>query len=367
MTMQALDAARGVGLSGPALDVLMPMHICADPQGCVARAGPTLIKMAGRGGLVGLSLFDLLDIRRPARVSTMPGLRALCGQRLGLTLCRRPDLPLRGVVMGLPDQAGVILDLSLGLSFARAVAEFGLRLNDFSPCDQTLDLLYLHEANRSTMALSRHLSQRLQAARATAEAQALTDPLTGLANRRAMDIAITRALDDPVGDVTVMQIDLDHFKSVNDGFGHAAGDAVLERVGRVLRQHLRRGDVAGRVGGDEFLVLLRDSDDLIDPAPVAARLIAQIERPIPFRGHVCRISASIGIAARASYGERPGVDRLLADADAALYAAKRAGRGRFMLHKPDTARAQRRAGDPPPAGPSHRLPDPGDCACGTGG
>ncbi len=349
-----------IALSGGTLDLLMPMHLRADARGRVVQAGPTLLKMAGQGDLAGLSLFDLVEIRRPARAETLSALMALAGQRIGLVLRATPHLALRGALVPLPGDAGLILDLSLGLSFARAVAEFGLTLNDFSPCDQTVDMLYLHEANISTMALSRHLSHRLQAARARAEAQALTDPLTGLANRRAMDIEIARALDDPMPDFALMQIDLDHFKAINDSLGHAAGDAVLEWVGRVLREHLRAGDVAGRVGGDEFLVLLRDPDGSDSLARVAARLIALIETPVPFGGQLCRISASIGIAAWAGYAERPDINRLLADVDAALYTAKRAGRGRCVLHQPGAPRPRRRAGDPPPMGLEPAPPRPGD-------
>ena len=239
----------------------------------------------------------------------------MSGQRLGLVLRHAPELPLRGAAVALPDGAGVMLDLSLGLSFARAVTAFGLTLSDFSPCDQTIELLYLHEANSATTALSQHLTARLQNARA--EAQAMTDPLTGLANRRAMDGEVTRALADYSDDFGLMQIDLDLFKRVNDSLGHAAGDAVLERVGDVLRQHLRLGDMAARVGGDEFIVLFRDCAAPDDLGRIAKRLISACEVPISYRGQMCTISASIGIASVRAYGQRPSLDQLLADADTA--------------------------------------------------
>ena len=338
---------RVIGLSGGALDVLMPMHLWAGPDGRVVQAGPTLTKMARRGDLTGLSVFRVLDLRRPARVDHVQGLIGLAGQRLGLVLRDAPDLPLRGALTALPGAAGFILDISLGLSFARAVSEFGLTLNDFSPCDQTVELLYLHEANTATMTLSRHLSHRLESARAEAEAQALSDPLTGLANRRAMDAAITRCLDDPMQDIGLLHLDLDLFKQVNDSLGHAAGDAVLARVGAILRHQLRQDDLAARVGGDEFLILLRDCIGREVMEPLAARLIAAIEDPIPFDGQLCRVSASIGLVASADYPQRPRMDRLMADADAALYAAKRAGRGRWSAHVPSRRRSGRRAGDAP--------------------
>lgn len=361
----ALD--RVIGLSGGALDQLMPMHLWIGPDGRIVQAGPTLRKMAGQGDLTGQPLFDIIALRRPAQIDTITALENLANQRLGLVLISAPQMPLRGAVSILPAGAGMILDIALGLSFAKAVAGFGLTLNDFSPCDQTVELLYLHEANAATMALSRHLTRRLEAARAMAEAQALTDPLTGLANRRAMDAEIARALSDHSHDFGLLQIDLDLFKQVNDSFGHAAGDAVLERVGHVLRHQLRLGDMAARVGGDEFSVLIRDCAEPEDLGRIAARLIEAFEVPVVYRGHICRVSASIGIAFVGTYSERPTLERLMSDADQALYAAKRAGRGRYALHAEPTpipmastasvALLRRRADDAPPGGFRRRQND----------
>jgi diguanylate cyclase (GGDEF)-like protein len=358
---------RVIGLSGGALDQLMPMHLWIDADARIVQAGPTLTKMVGQGNLTGKPMFEIIELRRPARIDTVAGLTNLAGQRLGLALVAAPHLPLRGALAVLPAGAGIILDISLGLSFAKAVAGFGLTLNDFSPCDQTVELLYLHEANAATMALSRHLTRRLETARAMAEAQAMTDPLTGLANRRAMDAEIARVLGDHSQDFGLMQIDLDLFKQVNDSFGHAAGDAVLERVGHVLRQHLRLGDMAARVGGDEFTALIRDCAQPEDLARIAARLIEAFEVPVIYRGQACRVSASIGIAAVGNYSERPTLERLMSDADEALYAAKRAGRGRYALHAELTpipvasaasvALLRRRADDAPPGGFRRRQND----------
>lgn len=350
---------------GDALDRLLPMHLWIGADAQVVRAGPTLTKMMGQGDLHGQAAFALFTIRHPGPVDSVEGLRAMSGQRLGLVLRHAPELPLRGAAVALPDGAGVMLDLSLGLSFARAVTAFGLTLSDFSPCDQTIELLYLHEANSATTALSQHLTARLQNASAEAQAQAMTDPLTGLANRRAMDGEITRALADYSDDFGLMQIDLDLFKRVNDSLGHAAGDAVLERVGDVLRQHLRLGDMAARVGGDEFIVLFRDCAAPDDLGRIAKRLISACEVPISYRGQMCTISASIGIASVRAYGQRPSLDQLLADADAALYAAKRAGRGRFAFHGSPPIEAniavpvmhRRRADDRPPGGFRRRQND----------
>jgi|AntRauMFilla1563_2_1112583.scaffolds.fasta_scaffold02075_3 diguanylate cyclase (GGDEF)-like protein len=321
-----------IGLSGGALDTLMPMHVWADDHGRIVQAGPTVLKMIARAIVSGEGLFDLIDIRRPARVTTVPDLLQHTGRKLAVALRSAPDLPLRGTVTGLQGGAGIILNLSLGLSFVRAVAEFGLTLNDFSPSDQTVELLYLHEANQSAARLSRHLTERLENARRAAEEQALTDTLTGLSNRRAMDMELARLLAEPNEDFGLLHLDLDFFKQVNDTLGHAAGDHVLGHVASALKGELRRADMAARVGGDEFVLLVRDCDDAARLCGIADRLIRQIEAPIRFDGQPCRISASVGIAMTAAYDPRPTADRLLNDADIALYAAKHAGRGRHMTH-----------------------------------
>ncbi len=341
--------ARLIQRAAPVLDMLMPMHLWLDLAGGVLQSGPTLEKMVGDGALIGRGVFDVLEIRRPIATSRLDDLLPYAGQRLALGLTSAPDLPLRGTLAVLPSATGYILDISLGLSFARAVREFDLTLSDFSPCDQTVELMYLHEANASTAALSRRLSERLETARAAAEVQALTDPLTGLANRRAMDQAIVEALADRQTVFTVLHIDLDFFKQVNDTLGHAAGDRVLTEVGRILATEVRDADLAARVGGDEFLVLLRDLTDATGVAALAQRLISRIEVPVEHDGHQCRVSASIGSATVAQIDRRPSLDEVLADTDVALYAAKRAGRGRHMQFDDHTLAAPeaRRAQDPP--------------------
>jgi diguanylate cyclase (GGDEF)-like protein len=324
--MTAGCAAFPVDAPAPVLDRLLPMHLRVDGQGTIRHVGPTLAKMSGGEARAGRPLSEVLDLRRPAGRGETQDVAGLDGQRLTLALRTAPDLPLRGVVAAMPDGGGVLLDISLGLSFERAVMRFGLTISDFSPCDQTVELLYLQEANAAIGRLSRQLTERLSAAREAAERQALTDPLTGLANRRAMDAELHRRLSDPEDSLSLMHVDLDFFKQVNDTHGHAAGDCVLVAVAAILREELRSADLAARVGGDEFLVILSGDASSRALGAVARRLIRRIERPVAFGDALCRISASIGIAPVAAYAERPGPDRLLADADAALYRVKEGGR-----------------------------------------
>ncbi|WP_227284795.1 GGDEF domain-containing protein [Boseongicola sp. H5] len=325
-----------VGLSGAALDRLMPLHVWLSPKGQIVRAGPTFRKMVREADIIGGSIFDLMKLKRPRLVSKLPDLMALQGQRLTLMLNTAPHLTLRGMVVALPGDSGAFMNISLGVSFAEAVAEWHLTLRDFSPCDQTVDLLYLREASALTSHESRMLTERLEAARIVAEQQALTDTLTGLANRRAMDTALARTLSNPQARYGLMHMDLDYFKRVNDTLGHAAGDHVLAHVAKVLRSEVRRGDIVARVGGDEFVLLFRDCDDpdLLDR--IAQRLIRRLEQPTVFEGKTCRISASIGTTL-SSYYTKPTVDQLLSDADQALYASKNRGRARHTFYTPDLA------------------------------
>jgi diguanylate cyclase (GGDEF)-like protein len=161
------------------------------------------------------------------------------------------------------------------------------------------------------------------------QAEAQTDPLTGLANRRALEDVIELSLGryQHFGEpATLLFIDIDHFKDVNDSFGHATGDLVLQRVGSALRERLRRGDLLARYGGEEFVALLPDAT-LESGALLAESLRARIEAvdlsdicgDIPIR-------VSIGVATLGP--GRMDSESLLAVADAAMYRAKNEGRNR---------------------------------------
>ncbi|MEJ6394359.1 GGDEF domain-containing protein [Gymnodinialimonas sp. 2305UL16-5] len=332
--MTAMDFPKdGVPISSDGVfDQLMPMHLRLSMDGIIEHAGPTIRKMLG-DDLVGQApFFSLFGVHHPVDVMDTETLFAAANQRIGLILRRKPDLPLRAHLARLPGEDGAIVDISLGLSFVRAVAEFSLTLRDFAPNDQTVDLLYLHEANASTARLSRHLTERLKAAHASAEHQARTDVLTGLPNRRAIDLDLERILKSVDEQFTLLQVDLDLFKEVNDTYGHPAGDAVLRAVGRIFEEELRRNDIPSRIGGDEFLVVLRD---VVEPAVagrIASRIIQRIEQPVTFGNIVCQISASVGIVTSAQYSTRPSLKQMMEDVDAALYRAKNDGRGRYALH-----------------------------------
>jgi diguanylate cyclase (GGDEF)-like protein len=163
-----------------------------------------------------------------------------------------------------------------------------------------------------------------------ARSDAAHDPLTGLANRRAADARLEAErlrAGRSAEPLSVLMLDLDHFKRINDLHGHAAGDAVLVAVAQVLREELRGIDLAARHGGEEFLALLPGTDARA-ALEVAERLRARIAgQSIAWHDRELRITTSIG-AATLDAGE--SVPSLIGRADAALYQAKAAGRDRCI-------------------------------------
>lgn len=312
-----------------ALDLLMPFHLRVDREGRIAHAGPIFTKLRPDAALAGQRLLDHFDFRRPARIDGAHDLFGLDGTEVRLRL--RGDRPaeLKGVAVVLGGDGGLLLNLSFGISVIDAVRQYGLANSDFAPTDLAIEMLYLVEAKSAAMAESRRLNQRLNGARVAAEQKALTDALTGLKNRRALDHAVQRLIGDEAP-FALMLIDLDFFKTVNDTLGHAAGDHVLRQAAQILTAEMRAVDIVARTGGDEFVLLLRDSRRADALTTVARRIISRLEEPIDYDGTPCLISASIGVTLSSHYSV-PEADRMLRDADGALYSSKRAGRARVTL------------------------------------
>ncbi|MBJ3763445.1 diguanylate cyclase [Maribius pontilimi] len=324
----------GVKLGAGALDTLLPMHLRFDDRGIVRHLGPGLARLAGKRKIVGQPVLDAFQWTRPSGIDTLQTLLSVAGQRLRLNFRAGRRVRLRGIVQPMEQGAGGIIDLALDLSELRDLGGAPLTRRDFSPTDPTVDILYLIEANNAAMAASRRLIDRLQGAKCQAETQAFTDMLTGLSNRRALDRVLDRLVEsgEPF---SLTHVDLDFFKKVNDTLGHAAGDYVLTVAATRLRDATRQTDTVARVGGDEFVVLFRGLTDPNTLNIIAGRIISSLEQPVNFEGKTCTISASLGTAISTHYSS-PDVDRMMADADAALYTAKRAGRGQYRIAAPDT-------------------------------
>jgi diguanylate cyclase (GGDEF) domain len=171
-------------------------------------------------------------------------------------------------------------------------------------------------------------NQELEKARQHMEYNSLHDALTDLPNRRFLDQHLKEidGRSDRKGMYALLHIDLDRFKEINDTLGHGAGDVILKHTASRLRENIRRGDFAARIGGDEFIVVCNGMAGDSDYTELARRLIDAINTPVLYDGHECRTGASIGIAKRQDPADK--AEQLLVNADIALYEAKRRGRNR---------------------------------------
>jgi diguanylate cyclase (GGDEF)-like protein len=165
-------------------------------------------------------------------------------------------------------------------------------------------------------------SERLRNERDQLARHALHDPLTGLANRRGFDRHVATLQASGVIQVALLLFDIDHFKPVNDRFGHPAGDAVLRRVGDILAANVRSGDFAARFGGDEFVLVLANSSEA-----AAVKRAGSIAREVADQNWKdidadLEVAISVGVAA----GDPAKVEVLGRQADSALYQEKEARR-----------------------------------------
>ena len=327
-------------MSGPvlcaaALAQLMPMHLWLDRAGTVLSIGPTLAKLLPdmAQGLTGRLI--------PAREQPGCCLLSVIGQavdqrtRLFLRLADAPDLVLRGHGVRAED-GSMLLNLGFGIGLHMAIQSAGLTDDDFAPSELAMELLFLHEANRGVLTELSRFNDQLARSREQALLQAQTDPLTGLNNRRGLEIALTLSLrtadlpDDAPQPFALVHLDLDHFKQVNDQLGHQAGDDLLRAVGAVLRAHIRKADTAARIGGDEFVLILRGMTSRPALEALSGRIITSINALSPPELAGLTVSASLGVVIWTPGGScHP--DEVLAEADRALYMSKGAGRGRVTI------------------------------------
>lgn len=195
-----------------------------------------------------------------------------------------------------------------------------------------------------SMVARKRIADRLRATVRTGIKAAISDPLTGLHNRRYAMPHLTRIAEHSITSgrpFAVMLADLDHFKRINDHYGHASGDAVLIETARRLRQNLRAVDMVARIGGEEFLVVMPATS--INEARIAARRLCELMSAtgfdIPASDTPIPVTISVGLAIGGllppgGVFERPDAEKLVEAADQALYAAKNRGRNQFILSRP---------------------------------
>lgn len=193
---------------------------------------------------------------------------------------------------------------------------------------------HLFQALSAADAKNQSLIEQLEQEKTRALELAGSDHLTGLHNRRmfgelvASHLALARR---SPKHYALLYLDLDRFKQINDSLGHHVGDLLLQAVAQRLRSLVRGSDIIGRMGGDEFAVLVTAMEQLADMDQLASKLVTQLSQPYPgLDGHSLQLSPSIGIA----FFPRDGhdVDTLCRHADMAMYASKRAGRGRATYY-----------------------------------
>lgn len=287
------DGSEGIASASPDGIVVADAHntILAWNAGAERLFGYTAREAIGRS----------LDIIVPpgARSAHRNGLARVAGDGVPHLIGRSVDLPAMR-----KDGAEILIELSLSQWVEGGQRRFGAIMRDIS------------ERQR--------MEERLRNA-------AMVDHLTGLPNRSSLDRRLAELLD-VKRHLTLLLIDLDGFKEVNDTLGHLAGDMVLAEVARRLRAHTRPGHFLARMSGDEFVVLMEDAANPMEGEWLGETLIDAIEEAITVDDAMVSISASIGIAC-AGGDETP--EALIGDADLALYKAKRGGRGRTQLFTPD--------------------------------
>jgi diguanylate cyclase (GGDEF)-like protein len=225
------------------------------------------------------------------------------------------------------------------LAFAAAILVIALEaLFIFFPAHVAISQAF-RRLERRKKALARSLrALRLRNAQLTAARQDLDyaanhDAVTGLFNRRAVLAALSTNLEGisrEGGCLGLLKVDLDYFKSVNDSHGHRAGDQVLTVVAARLLETAGPGDVVARVGGDEFLVVVKSATTFQSLEDLAERLVLRLRDPVTTDKAVCQIGASVGMTMTTAHDATR--DQLLVEADLALYEAKRAGRCRTSAY-----------------------------------
>jgi diguanylate cyclase (GGDEF)-like protein len=175
------------------------------------------------------------------------------------------------------------------------------------------------------------MASALSASHEALNYQARHDILTNLPNRQAFEAHLRELFPSAGGrgteDISVLFVDIDDFKHVNDSLGHAAGDQLLADIADRLREATRPGDFVARLGGDEFAVVIRTDAAKLEAGALATRVLETVAHPLRIAGSDVRVTVSVGVA----YGgtESRSIEELVSHADYAMYSAKRAGKGRY--------------------------------------
>lgn len=262
---------------------------------------------------------------------------------LGYSAAQFEEMRFLDLLLVTPAEEGAaeIEVLDSAVRWTNYSGEAWLKANDAPsvPVDLTITPLHLLQSGYMSVAVFIDIRDRIDA-KQQLRALAYYDTLTGLANRTLffdrVKVAVRRARRADKG-LVVLVADLDNFKQVNDSYGHASGDELLEKVAQVLRERIREADTVCRLGGDEFAILLESIDSVDDVAQVAQGIVVALRQPFALLDGEVHTSASIGIAVFPRDGESG--EELLKNADVAMYRAKEGGRGFAQFFTPDMAAA----------------------------
>lgn len=313
------------------LGKLCPFYLCVNMDGMITQAGLGIQRVVNDDRLAQGAFFEFFELIKPVNTSDLQTLLSLGETNLTIRVLGRSGPPMKGTLFRNPKTSEMVLNFSFGIHLRPAVEAYNLSFSDFAPTDLAVEMLYLLEAQSVIQNLSRDLTLRLQSEKHVAELDAQTDALTGLKNRRGLE-PILNNMFEREKKFSVLQVDLDFFKAVNDNFGHAAGDYVLQHAAHVLTEEVRSSDTVAQLGDDEFFIVLQNALNVSTLEQIAARIISRLEQPMEYQGHICKISASIGIA----YSDDGGCIRdgqtLLKNADEALYASKENGKAQYQFY-----------------------------------
>ncbi|WP_168798072.1 EAL domain-containing protein [Pacificoceanicola onchidii] len=328
---------NAISITPEVVERVFPFYVLLCPDGTVQHVGPSLAKVSNQDALIGQPVNEALKVLKPFRLDPDKRLSDAIGQRLVVEApARQGTLPLKlyGMVVKVT-HAGVeqlLLALTPGVNARRFVEIHGLKTSDFSPSDGSADILPLLAMQEDMLTDSKRQSEKLRAARDAAEHLANHDVLTERPNRRALMKHLTIALSRTP--LTVLHIDLDKFKEINDTFGHAAGDVALQHSAKAIQSVIGPEAMCARLGGDEFVGVLLGEWPEKELQTLARDVIKQISEPFAFMDETLTIGASIGLA-RARPDDQLTPDDILHRADLALYEVKRTGRNTALLCTPE--------------------------------
>jgi diguanylate cyclase (GGDEF)-like protein len=243
----------------------------------------------------------------------------------------------RGPFYGVERGGALIIFAQMSIGFGVSVLVLGGAANEQRASQDELLRLNLDLEDRVDQRTGelREIQRQLEKA-------AFYDPLTGLPNRRLLEerfafcAAATRR---DGGDFGILLIDLDHFKLINDNFGHDAGDAMLVETGCRLLKTVRECDVVSRIGGDEFVVLLPETSEEASIDAICRRILEALSEPVAFNEHGLMTSPSIGVSLFPENGAN--WQEIYKAADLAAYHAKRGGRRTWQWYVPEVSTSPR--------------------------